>query len=225
MKWKDSFDNKRADDQPEEDYLDEETYSPWKKKSPGDFLSKWFGKSTAPYILVFAGVLILVVGLWSVFSGAGGNNSGGQIKALDERITQLEEKLGKMESALENVSRIDALEKKNSQLKGRFDRMEAALALRMDHISKKLDGLKPKATVKSPAKPVVKTAAKPVVQTTPTPPKKTPMRYHFVKTGDTLYSISRQYGITQDKLRRLNNLSGETIKLGQKLRVGPANRP
>ncbi|MBS9774201.1 MAG: LysM peptidoglycan-binding domain-containing protein [Tenacibaculum sp.] len=44
---------------------------------------------------------------------------------------------------------------------------------------------------------------------------------HYVKKGETLFSISRKYYITVDKLKRYNNLKSNTIKIGQKLRIVP----
>jgi membrane-bound lytic murein transglycosylase D len=44
---------------------------------------------------------------------------------------------------------------------------------------------------------------------------------HTVRSGDTLWSISRQYnGLSIDKLKELNNLDGSGIKPGQKLKLG-----
>lgn len=40
---------------------------------------------------------------------------------------------------------------------------------------------------------------------------------HMVVKGDTLYSIARQYGVTVAELKILNNLSADTIQIGQKL--------
>jgi len=231
MKWKDSFDNSQVNDEPGEDYLDEETYSPWKKRSAGGSLAKWFGKSTAPYIVAGTGVLILVIALWSVFSGSSGQSNGKQIRALDERIGQLEDRLGKLDGVFDSMSRVDVLDKKIEQLKGRFDRMEASLALRMDHISKRLDRLKSRTVASGPAKPAEKTLPKPIPKTPskpakkapPKPPEKITARYHTVSAGETLYSISRQNGLTVAQLRRMNNLSPtQTIHPGQKLLVRPA---
>ena len=42
-------------------------------------------------------------------------------------------------------------------------------------------------------------------------------RYHRVKKGDTLYSISKRYKITITDIRILNNLKSDNIDLGQKL--------
>lgn len=43
---------------------------------------------------------------------------------------------------------------------------------------------------------------------------------HTVKKKETLYSISKQYQVTVAELKAWNNLSSNTIKIGQELRVG-----
>lgn len=42
-------------------------------------------------------------------------------------------------------------------------------------------------------------------------------KIHNVKKGDTLYSLSRKYNITVQQLKKANNLSSNTISIGQKL--------
>lgn len=42
---------------------------------------------------------------------------------------------------------------------------------------------------------------------------------HVVQKGDTLYSIAKLYNTTVDKIKRLNNLSSNTLTIGQKLIV------
>jgi LysM repeat protein len=50
-------------------------------------------------------------------------------------------------------------------------------------------------------------------------------RYHEVRAGETLWGISRRYGLTIDELRLLNELApGTVIYPGQNLKLGPANR-
>ena len=43
---------------------------------------------------------------------------------------------------------------------------------------------------------------------------------HVVKPGETLYRISRRYGITVDKIRKWNKLPDDIIEVGQKIIVG-----
>ncbi len=42
---------------------------------------------------------------------------------------------------------------------------------------------------------------------------------YIVQAGDSLYSISRRYGITVDELKRLNNLTSNALSIGQRLVV------
>ncbi len=46
---------------------------------------------------------------------------------------------------------------------------------------------------------------------------------YMVKDGDTLSEISRRFGIPLSSIRRLNNLSGDRIYSGQKLRLRPGS--
>lgn len=43
---------------------------------------------------------------------------------------------------------------------------------------------------------------------------------HVVKPGETLYRISRKYGVTVEKVRKWNKLPDDIIEVGQKLVVG-----
>ena len=43
---------------------------------------------------------------------------------------------------------------------------------------------------------------------------------HIVKPGETLFRISRQHGVTVDKVRKWNKLPDDIIEVGQKLIVG-----
>lgn len=43
--------------------------------------------------------------------------------------------------------------------------------------------------------------------------------YHTVQAGDTLWSISRKYNTSVESIRKLNDLSDNTIKIGQRIKV------
>ena len=45
------------------------------------------------------------------------------------------------------------------------------------------------------------------------------IKYYVVKQGDTLYNISKRFGVTVDDLKGLNNMGDNSIKIGQKLVV------
>ena len=45
-------------------------------------------------------------------------------------------------------------------------------------------------------------------------------RYHNVRSGDTLYKISRRYGVSVKALKKMNRLKSGKILIGQQLKVG-----
>lgn len=61
--------------------------------------------------------------------------------------------------------------------------------------------------------------APPPVNTQPPAPVNVPDGYHLVIKGDTLYSLSRKYGLTVARIKQLNNMADDSIKLGQLLRI------
>lgn len=52
----------------------------------------------------------------------------------------------------------------------------------------------------------------------PTPPPPAAVYYTVVK-GDTLFSLSRRYGLTVEELKKMNNLTSNVLSVGQRLRV------
>lgn len=55
-------------------------------------------------------------------------------------------------------------------------------------------------------------------QSTATSGKKIPA-FHYVKQGDTLWTISKKYDLSIDKIKKLNNLKDGNIKPGQKIKL------
>jgi LysM repeat protein len=49
--------------------------------------------------------------------------------------------------------------------------------------------------------------------------QKPTIQYHTVGKGDTLYNISKRYGLTVQRLKSLNKMQSDTIHLGQQLKV------
>ncbi len=71
-------------------------------------------------------------------------------------------------------------------------------------------------TAATPAAPA------PAPQTAPAPvPATSRPVTHEVQPGETLFRISRTYGVSVEDLRRLNNISGDRIDPGQILKVRP----
>ena len=44
-------------------------------------------------------------------------------------------------------------------------------------------------------------------------------QYHTVRKGDTLYALSKRYGVTVAQIQKLNNMSGTNLSIGQRLRI------
>ena len=44
--------------------------------------------------------------------------------------------------------------------------------------------------------------------------------FHVVKPGETLFRISRRYGVNTDQLKKWNNMPDDIVEVGQKLIVG-----
>ncbi len=85
------------------------------------------------------------------------------------------------------------------------------------------DGLERGAVLRLPPapRPVGATAARPAAPSTPTQRPATPparRRTHTVAAGETLYGLSRRYGVTTDALRRANDLGeSDGLRTGQTL--------
>lgn len=45
------------------------------------------------------------------------------------------------------------------------------------------------------------------------------VKKHIVQKGDTLYSISKLYNTTVDKIKKQNNLNSIVLSIGQKLKI------
>ena len=97
----------------------------------------------------------------------------------------------------ERVARLEGLEK----LEGRVARLEKEEKQRQTQ-AQKLTSRRAASSAKTPA-------------------PKVRQRYHTVRSGESLYTIARKYGISTDKLCKLNNITPKKpIQPGQKLLVG-----
>jgi N-acetylmuramoyl-L-alanine amidase len=60
---------------------------------------------------------------------------------------------------------------------------------------------------------------------TSSPPPEAADKFHTVRSGDTLWGISRQYHMSVAKIQELNGLSSTMLKIGQKLKVAGSSSP
>ena len=210
-----SSDTEAMDDVPVEDYFDDIKQS--SNTMGGKMGSGLFDLAKVPF-LAGIGVLVLIIVMVFIFSGKGTLTNEDGYQDLEKRISFLEDRVAEMDRDVEEILKLEKQNKRIDVFMDRYARREADLSLKVDLLEKKLNKLQPNQkdvknlTPKTLAKKQKK-AAKPAEQTPKT-------SIHQVRAGDTLYSISRKYGISVDKLKELNrSLKGNSIYPGQKLRV------
>ncbi|MCS7176886.1 MAG: LysM peptidoglycan-binding domain-containing protein [Candidatus Kapabacteria bacterium] len=52
-----------------------------------------------------------------------------------------------------------------------------------------------------------------------TPSSRQQNRIYTVRAGDSLFSIARRFGVSVEELRNYNDLEGDYIRVGQRLRI------
>jgi len=187
----------------DEDYLDERERHIWDRKKT----------SPIPLVLLGLGFFVMIF-LFIVFlSKTTDIASKTTIVNIEKRLALLEERLGKIDEIDEKLILFDTQGKKFELFVDRFDRFETSMSLKMDIINKELYTSKKRGKKAAESKkPEQKKISK----------KITHLTYHEVKAKETLYQISRRYGLSVDDLRKLNRLTPETvIHPGQKLIVAP----
>jgi len=138
-----------------------------------------------------------------------------QLLTLESKLGQLEQRLANLETIDKNSGPSKESENQLELLTERINRLESGVDSNFNQILNELNRLK----LETALQKSIKTEA-------PQPPKKeekltTPKAYK-VQAGDTLYGISRRYGLTLEQLRTYNKL-GPAAKIypGQELKLAP----
>lgn len=174
-----------------------------------DFISQ-----RKPLILGGIGVLLLIV-LIALFFGGGDTLSEKDLTSFEARLDSLEERLTRFEWVEVKVTSLEKRQEELEQYMAEADISKRHLTQQFNKLSKRVGRLQ-----KGKAPVSVKAQG-------PTAIKRKPLslgkkRFHEVRSGETLYRIARQYGISVDKLCRLNNITQrQAIQPGQKLVVSP----
>ena len=187
-------------DDTEETYEDYDAYAALNRKS-------FFHKPFVPYIA--AGIVALVVILGFTMYGTNSQNEAltEEVARLAKHLDDMEFRLGNLEQAREGEESVATLSKNYGDLSRQFQALETKLGQDLNRLNGKIASLAKQQ----------KSAAKPAAA----PPKAKQTKVHTVKAGETLYQISRKYGLTVEQLTQLNGLGKNvTIKPGQKLKVG-----
>ncbi|MFH1581858.1 MAG: LysM peptidoglycan-binding domain-containing protein [Pseudomonadota bacterium] len=198
----------------EKDYFDEKEFSSENKKKKVKFGSKIFKVlEEVPFSWFGIAFLILIILLFFFSSRNGVDDK--QVAAIDTRLKKLEERIATVEIANIYITKIWEEAKTFEQFKERFNRSEASMTVRMNNIAEGQDKLQIKMAEAIPEK---SGSQKPTEVSKKTAKK----RYHTVRAGESLYVISRRYGLTVKKIQHLNKLNDRSVIYpGQKLLLTP----
>ncbi len=189
------YDDEEVPELNREDYYDDHS---------GIFPKKYL----TPITIGGAGLFIVVVLLTVFLSGPKETDDDKQLLLLQTKIQQLEQEFASMGSFDQTLDRLGKLEQKLSLVSDKFEHFNSTVATQIDQIIKELSVLQQK----SAQKPQPVTSAQ----------KQSKPQYHQVRPKETLWGISRQYGLTLDQLRSYNRMgSNATIQPGQKLKLTP----
>jgi LysM repeat protein len=132
-----------------------------------------------------------------------------QVQAVREQMSRVQEEAEAMKEAalLERKSKTDGKRSQAAAASARANKPDAALE------TADLSG----AFTGTPSDAKEATEVSPMDTTLE---MKTGGNIHVVKPGETLYRISRRYGVSVDKIKKWNKLPDEIIEVGQKLVVG-----
>ena len=187
----------------EEPYEEYDAYSALNRQS---LLRKPF----VPYIA--AGVVALVVILGFSMYGTSSQNDAlsEEVALLNKRLEDIEFRIGNLEQLSSGNESLGTLKNNTDMLAQQFQALETKLGRNLNQINDKLAALEKN-----------QKAAPPKTATPPKSAKKASPKIHVVKAGETLYQISRKYGLSVEQLKKLNGMGNDvTIRPGQELVVG-----
>ena len=191
----DKYDAEDIQELNREDYYDDHS---------GIFRNKYIN----PFTIGGGALVVIVVFFVILISGPEDTVDTRRLQSLEVKIQQLEKKLASMGAMDQALDRLGDLEKKFSLISERSDHFIETVTTQIDQIIKELGVLHQKS---SQAPLAVKTDQ-----------KKTISKFHQVRSKETLWAISRRYGLTLDQLRSYNNIGPkETIQPGQTLKLTP----
>jgi LysM repeat protein len=175
-------------------WSDGRAYSP-KRRGSGSGSSRYLRILLVVFlVLIFAGGILYFLGRQPTSSAVGPLQS--KVVALEQRIAGLEKQIADLHGKISTSS------------------PDPALLQRVNALSQKVEALERQ------KQPTAESKAKPPAPSKPTASAE--KKYHTVQKGETLYGISKKYGISVEELRKLNNLSKDpSLRTGQKLLVSP----
>ena len=177
-----------------------------------------------PYVIGGLGLVVLVVMFVIILSRPKNIVDQEYLQSLEARMQQLEKKLATIGVIDQTIERLGRQEQHLDRVDKKTDRFESTVTTQIDQIIKELGALHQKISrLSATAGPQSKTADK--KQTAASKKAEFATQFHKVQAGETLYSISRRYGLSVEQLRTYNDLAANAaIYPGQKLKVNPRDK-
>jgi len=209
MKWKDSDDG--GDTEAAEGGSFEEAYSPLRTPNVGTGARLASILNTPGFWLIIGAVVLIVCIVFFVRPKAVDTTL---VAGMDQRLQELEGRIASLNGVDVAVEDLEKKQQNIESLVNRLDGLESSISKQMTALNNQIKQIKAVQS-KSVHKPTAPSAG------TKQTAKQTP-KMHTVKKGQTLYSISKQYGLSVAQLTKWNRLSkGDPIHPGQKLKVSP----
>jgi len=160
--------------------------------------------SPVPKFLIPCGIgIVLLIAVIAFFLlGRRGDNAE-ELASIQAGLNRLEERMADLTTLEERMSRLEGL-KGLKGLGGLEDKV-----IRLEREAKRLE------------QEINKIAAREVTSAPKQAAPEVKQRYHTVRSGESLYSIAKKYGISTERLCQLNKITPKkSIRPGQKLLVG-----
>lgn len=164
-------------------------------------------------LVLWGGVILLLIVLVALLFGGSDRSGTEKTSAIHARLDQIEKRLEALEAMDGKITKLEKQEQALTQSISKANSQGRSLTGRLDKLIQELDILKQRSA------PVAAKADTPPAAKT-TDASASEGRYHVVRSGDSLYRIAQQYGMSVEALRRLNNISSkQAIYPGQKILV------
>ena len=137
-----------------------------------------------------------------------------RVDALEERLSRLETAQATIPSTAAETGADPEAQVRLDQLSGRMDRLEALVTEQFEKVDERLQEVAKTQKIVASAPPAPKPAPKAALSKPATSGE-----FYTVKPGDTLYSVTTRVGLSVDRFKQLTNITGNTIRPGQSLRL------
>jgi LysM repeat protein len=177
-----------------------------------------------PFVMGGVGLVVLAILLVLGLTRPKSTVDRQYLQTLEARVQQLQENMEALDELDQALERVGEQQRALEELNKKLTRLEQTVTTQIDQIIKELGVLHQRTAEKTAAgAPAPKSAAG--KQTDAPQDVQSTAQFHQVRSGETLYRISRRYGLTVDQLRSYNNLAPDAaIYPGQKLKLNPDNQ-